>query len=69
MRTKNRTKTFSVSADVRLWTSINVEANTLEDALQKARDLKVTDFIDIPGEHNDSQLEIVGVSDNALPAF
>ena len=64
---KSTLRSFSVSAQVNIWTSVIVEAENLEDAVTKSRDLGVTDFVTIDGEHIDSQHVIIGVSSDDLP--
>jgi hypothetical protein len=54
-------ETFHVYARVLLDTSIKIRGETLEDALQKSRELKVSDFVDILGENCDNELKITGV--------
>lgn len=54
-------KTYNVSFNIEVFTSIEVSADSLEDALAQAREFGVTDVIDIPGEHIDSSLEVTGV--------
>lgn len=54
-------KSFNIGAVVHVWTSLPIVAESLEDAVVQARKLAVTDFVDVTGEHNDSELEIVGI--------
>ena len=58
---KPRPQTFQVWADIKTTTTLPVQATSLEEALTKARELKTIDFIEIHGEHIDSELEITGV--------
>jgi len=68
MATRTSTlRTFSVSAQVNIWVSVPIEAESLEDAVTKSRDLGVTDFVTTDGEHIDSQHIVIGVSDEKLP--
>ena len=64
---KSTLKVFSVSAQLNIWASITIEAESLEDAVTKSRELGVTDFVAIDGEHIDSQHMIIGVSAEDLP--
>lgn len=59
MKSKNRT--FSIMAKVTLDTAIQVNATSLEEAIVKARELKTSDFIEILGDNNDSEVKITGV--------
>jgi len=64
---KKNLDTFHVYATVVVDTSIEIKAETLEDALNKARDLKIDNFVDILGEHNDSGFKITGVYESYKP--
>lgn len=64
---KSTLRSFSVSAQVNIWASVIIEAESLEDAVTKSRDLSVTDFVTVDGEHIDSQYKITGVSMDDLP--
>lgn len=59
MATK-KNKTFHVSFNVNVFTSIEISAESIEEAVKKARELSVTDVVEIPGEHIDSSLELTG---------
>jgi hypothetical protein len=61
---KTSHKLFSVGACIKLWVAIDVGAHSLEDAVAKAKDLKVEDFVDIHGEYNDGSMKIINVYDN-----
>lgn len=54
-------KSYNVWADIKVISSIEIKAESLEDALAISKKLEVTDFIDITGEHIDSSMEITGV--------
>ena len=41
--------------------SIQVYADSLEDAVAKSKELKVSDFISFEGEHCDSEMRVHGV--------
>lgn len=56
-----KNQTFTVSMKVNLWTDVEVSAESFEQALEKARELKTTDLVTIDGSHNDSEVEVVGV--------
>lgn len=59
-----KTKAIEVYAVIKYWGSITLEADSLADALEQSKTLKVTDFIKPLGEHNDSAIKIVQVYDN-----
>ena len=68
MATRQSTlRSFSVSAQLNIWVSVTIEAESLEDAIEKSRDLGVTDFVTVDGEHIDSQHVVTGVSREDLP--
>ena len=58
--TENKQQRFSIYSKITLDTSIEIAADSLEDAVAKSKSLIIDDFIDIHGEHNDSTVEIVG---------
>jgi hypothetical protein len=60
MSIKKAGRTFTISAIVTLDTSIDISADSLEDAVNKANGLKIEDFIEIRGENNDNALTISG---------
>ena len=59
--TKKTNKRFLIGAKITVETDYTVVAETLEEAVQKARTLELTDFIEIHGNHNDSSLNITSV--------
>ena len=61
---KKRAKTYSVSGLVKVWTDVVVSADSLEAAVEEARKLIWSDFVKIHGEHVDSDLRIIGVTDS-----
>lgn len=61
MATKKKVTRFFVDAKIVVETNCLVTANSLEEAISKGRELKVTDFVDILGAHNASDVELQGV--------
>lgn len=61
MATKTIKKTYHVQA--RLWAEVGVEvqADSLTEALDVSNGLKLADFITVKGDHNDSGYKITGV--------
>lgn len=53
---------FSVEAKVTVLTSVYIVAEDMADAVEKAKALDVLDFVKVKGDHNDSKLQVVGVS-------
>lgn len=58
---KSKKKTYYIQADISVLTSVEVAADSLQDALDQAKLMKVSDFVEVPGDHIDSELEITGV--------
>jgi len=56
-----RLKTFVVMGKIKLDTDIEISAESLEDALDKAKELNIHDFIQIKGGYNDGGSEVYGV--------
>lgn len=57
----NPIKKFNIQAKLDLLVSIEISARTLEEALLKSKELEVDDFININGEHLDSEMQITGI--------
>jgi hypothetical protein len=57
-RTRSQ-RQFTVSAQVHVETTYDIQADNLEDALAKARDLKLLDFVTLSGDYNDGRHDIV----------
>jgi hypothetical protein len=53
--------TYDVHAQVWLDTSVPVSAGSLDEAVQRAKNMKIQDFVRIKGNHNDSKVKVVGV--------
>jgi hypothetical protein len=53
--------TYNVYARLNLEVSVEIQAQSLEEALEQARKLKEVDFVDIPGEFLDGNMQITGV--------
>ena len=52
---------FYIEARIGLCIGRDITAKTLEEAHEKSKSLKLDDFIEILGDHNDSNFEISGV--------
>jgi hypothetical protein len=61
MSKKIKGNEYIVYVKVWLSTTVTVQADSFEEALEKGKDLKTTDVIDFPGDHIDSSIEIEGV--------
>jgi len=61
MGTNNKTKSYQAQAKVTVLTSIEIRAGNIEDAIVKAKELKQEEFVEILGEHLDSNFELTGV--------
>ena len=64
---KAKKKTSHIYAKVGIETSIEIQANSLEDALEQSKSLKIGEFVEIIGEHNDSEMKITGVYEEHSP--
>lgn len=64
MATKNRLKTYQVTARLALMVSTEISAESLEDAAIQAKTMKEADFVEVLGEFQDGNIFIQGVSDN-----
>lgn len=62
-------KKFKVSAMVKVWTEIDVVAETLDEALEKSKTLVYDDFVTPTGDLNDVTWNIVSVSDHDALGF
>lgn len=58
MASKKVLETFSISANLKLQVSVNIEAKDFYEAVEKAKELTVTDFVTIEGSFDEG--EIVG---------
>ena len=54
MTTKKIVNTYSIYAKIQVDVSVEISASSLENALEKARELETDDFIEVKGELNDS---------------
>lgn len=61
MAKKHQKKTFFVQSRIILDTNAEVYASTIEEAIEVAKSLKMDDFVQIYGSHDDSKLTITGV--------
>lgn len=60
-----RLLSFTVYAKVEVDCGIDIKAESLEDAVSKANELKETDFVDVLDEYQDGKLKITGVFENS----
>jgi hypothetical protein len=58
---KAATKTFNIQGRVWAEVGIGIQADTLADAIEVSKGLKLTDFITVEGDHNDSGHRVTGV--------
>jgi hypothetical protein len=54
-------KTFQVSAKLKLFVTTEVQAKSLEEALEKSRTFKEQEFVTILGDYLDGSMEITGI--------
>ncbi len=58
--------TYSIWAIVEIDATVNIEAESFEDALQRAKSLKETDFVKPLSNYNDGTLKIRGIFDEQV---
>lgn len=54
MPTQTKLRTFHVTGRVHVDVGLEVKAKDMEEALVKAKEFKLQDFVEILGDHNDS---------------
>lgn len=59
-----KVKSFNVTAKLNITCNIDIKAESLEDAIEQARTLGETDFVDILGDFIDGNMYVIGVYDN-----
>jgi hypothetical protein len=65
---KKKQQRFFVEGKMALAVGVEITADSLESAMARAQAMKLDDFVDILGEHNDSNFRISGVfSAESLP--
>jgi len=60
-----KNKEYQVQALVKAIVSVSVNAKNVEEALQKSKELKEEDFVEILGEHLDGDFRITGIYESA----
>lgn len=55
---------ITVTAVIKTWCDVEVNASTLEEALEMSRKMRASDFIKYKGSCNDDSIKIVQVYDN-----
>lgn len=55
-------ETYYVEGRIGLSVGLEVQAKTLEEAIEKSKAMTLGDFVEILGDHNDSNFGIAGVS-------
>lgn len=58
---KPKLETYYVEGRIGLCIGLDVSAKSLDEAHEKAKALKLNDFVEIHGDHNDSNFAITGV--------
>lgn len=58
---KSKNKTFHVNGRLALEVCIPIIAESLENAIEKSKSLKETDFVDILGDFNDGEMRVTGI--------
>jgi hypothetical protein len=55
---------FEVQARLNILVSISVSAHSLEEALEKAKHLSESDFVEFCGDYMDGEFKVTGVSES-----
>jgi adenosine deaminase len=58
---KDKQKDFEVQAKLELLVSVTVSAKNLDEAIEKSKGFRETDFVDILGDYMDGNFYISGV--------
>jgi len=59
-----KVKSFMVTTKLNIDCSINIKAESLEDAVQQTLGLRENDFVDIYGDYMDGDMRVTGVLEN-----
>ena len=54
-------KTFTVQFDLKLVTTLDLRADSLEEAITKAREYSVKDLVEFDSDYIDGEVEVTGV--------
>ena len=54
-------KTFTVHFDLKLVTTLDLRADSLEEAIAKAREYGVKDLVEFESDYIDGEVEVTGV--------
>lgn len=54
---------FTVGFAVRLWVDTDIKAENYDQALAKAREMKVADLVTVDVECNDSNMRLISITD------
>jgi hypothetical protein len=60
MGSKKTLETFNISGIIRAQVTVQIEANNFQEAIEKAKELDVKDFVEILGDYDDG--ELIGIS-------
>ena len=64
--TKTNLKKYDVNFRVVAIIGTEVKASNMEEAIQKAKELKETDYFKVLGEYNDGSSQLISVGQNSL---
>lgn len=59
--TKKKINSYTVSVDITLSTTVDIKAESFEEALAEARELKVPDVVEFEGDYCDGDIAVSGV--------
>jgi len=62
----SKTQTYDVNFRVVVIVGTEVQATSMEEAVQKAKELKEKDMFKVLGEYNDGSMQLISVGQNSL---
>lgn len=63
---KKGTKPFNVGAVVTSWVEVEIQANSLKEAMERASTLTADDFVTVEGSVVDQSMRVIQVADTDL---
>lgn len=54
-------KTYHIMFNINLDTDVEISAASLEEALQKGKQIKLTEVVSFDGNYNDGEIKVTGV--------
>lgn len=66
MAKNTKLRTYSIGAIIKVWAGCDIQADSYENAVAKAYELDLSDFITVHGDHNDSSFRICQIDRSDL---